>query len=211
MKRAGIILLFLAACRSSQPAGEQPIAAPASAQELIQRRERFEGQRSVVRIRITNGSQTQSARAQLQVGRTGDMLMTVYAPIINTAAIQLYAANGRIVFVNNIDGTAWQGSASEFSGSFGFIAANPTAFAFLILGLPPREATITYSEQGMQSARLQDMVIAYDPPVYPPKKIVIVRGTQRIEIEHLEDFASPAALAPLTVPAGYRCCILPQI
>ena len=209
-----LIALLLAGCRTTRPAGEQPIApiTAGAAQELAQRRDRFEGERSIVRIRSMNGAQTQSARAQLQVGRAGDMLITVYAPVVNTSAVRLYAANGQVVFLNDIDRTAWQGRASQFTGSFGFIGANPSALAMLILGLPPREATsVEYAQSGLQSARLQDVVIAYDPPVYPPQRVVIVRGMQRVEIDHLEDYASPAPIAPLTVPADYRCCELPKI
>jgi hypothetical protein len=208
------LLIFVAACRTARPAGEQAVAplSGTASQELAQRRDRFVGQRSVIRIRTMNGTQTQSARAQLQVGRAGDMLITIYAPVINTTALRLYAANGQIVFVNDIDKTAWQGSATDFTGSFGFVGSNPAALAFLILGLPPRAgAAVTYSDTGIQSARLQDMVVAYDPPVYPPQKVVIVRGMQRVEIDHLEDYVSPEPIAPLTVPAGYRCCVLPQI
>jgi hypothetical protein len=209
-----VVALVLAACRTTRPAGEQPIApltGPAQ-QALVQQRDHFEGERSVVRIRSTNGVQTQSARAQLQVGRTGDMLITVYAPVVNTSAARLYAANGQIVFVNDLEKTAWQGPASEFAGSFGFIGSDPSALAFLILGLPARDATsLAYGESGLQSARLQDIVVAYDPPAYPPQRVVIVRGAQRVEIDHLEDYASPAPIEPLKVPADYRCCVLPRM
>jgi hypothetical protein len=211
VKRILAIALLFAACRTSRPAGEQSLTPVDSARDLAERREQFAGQRSIIRIRTTNGVQSQSARAQLQVGRGGDMMLTVFAPIINTPALRLYAANGRIVFLNEIDRTAWQGSASDLTGSFGFIGSNPSALAYLILGLPAREATIEYATNGMQSARLRDMVIAYDPAVYPPKKVVIVRGTQRVEIDHLEDYVSTAPIAPLAVPADYRCCVLPQI
>ena len=207
--------LLLAACRTTRPAGEQPIAPLGSsspAQELAHRREQFMGERSVIRIRILTGTQTQSARAQLQVGRAGDMLMTVYAPVINTTAARLYASNGEIVFLNDVARTAWRGSAAEFGGSFGFMGANPAVLAFLILGLPPADgASIEYGDNGLQSARFQDLVVAYDPAVYPPRRVVIVRGMQRVEIDHLESYASPAAIAPLQVPGDYRCCILPQL
>lgn len=214
MRRLLFVALIFAACRTARPVGEQPITplSGAAAQQLVQRRDQFEGQRSVVRIRSMNGAQTQSARAQLQVGRTGDMLITVYAPVLNTSAARLYAANGQIVFLNDIDKTAWQGPAGEFTGSFGFIGANPAALAMLILGLPPREATsVVYGPAGLQSARLQDAVVAYDPAVYPPQRVVIVRGIQRVEIDHLEDYASPAPIEPLKVPVDYRCCELPKI
>ena len=218
MKRLLVCALLLASCRTTRPAGEQPIASlPSSSREeterqLTQQREQFTGERSVARIRILTGTQTLSARTQLQVGAGGDMLMTVYAPVLNTTAARLYAANGRIVFLNDIDKTAWQGSASDFSGSFGFVGSNPAALALLILGLPPREgASIDYGAAGMQSARFQDMVVAYDPAVYPPRRVVIVRGMQRVEIDHLEQYVSPTSIPPLTVPSDYRCCVLPQL
>jgi hypothetical protein len=179
--------------------------------QLAARRDQFAGARSLVRLRSMNGTQTVSAKAQVQVGAAGDMLITVYTPL-NTTAGRLYASNGQIVFVNDIERTAWQGSATDLGGSFQFIAADPTALAFLLLGLPPRgSATLSYSPAGLQSARYQDLIVAYDPPAYPPQRVVIVRGTQRVEIDHLESFASPARIEPLTVPAGYRCCVMPQL
>lgn len=214
MKRFLIAALILAGCRTTRPVNEQPVApltGPAS-QELVQRRDRFEGARSVIRIRTITGTQTQSAHAQLQVGRDGSMLMTIYAPVINTSAARLYASNGHIVFLNDVNKTAWEGNAADLTGPFAFIGANPTALAFLILGLPPREATaVAYAPSGLQSARLQDAVVAYDPPEFPPQRVVIVRGMDRVEIDHLEDYVSPVSIEPLTVPAGYRCCVLPQI
>jgi hypothetical protein len=210
VKRLLVIALLFTACRTARPVGEHALEPVTSSKELAQRRETFAGQRSIVRVRITNGTQTQSVRGQLQVARNSDMLITLFAPIINTTAVRLYASNGRIVFLNDIDRTAWQGSASDFTGSLGFIGSNPSALAFLILGLPANDATVEYGQAGLQSARLRDMVIAYDPAVYPPKKVVIVRGTQRVEIDHLEDYVSAAPIPPLTVPSDYRCCVLPQ-
>ena len=210
--------ILFAACRTTRPSGEQPLApltatsAAEARQQLEQRRAQFSGARSVIRIRILSGTQTQSARAQLQVAKSGDMLMTVYAPVINTTAARLYASNGQIVFLNDVDKTAWRGSAAEFGGSFGFVGSDPAALAFLILGLPPGgDATVEYSDGGMQSARLQDLVAAYDPAVYPPRRVVVVRGMQRVEIDHLESYASPAPIATLAVPEGYRCCVLPRL
>lgn len=214
MKRLLVFALFFAACRTATPpAGEQPVAAIAGPvqQKLVELRDQFAGERSVVRIRTNNGVTTQSARAQLQVGRNADMLITVYTPVVNTPAVRLYAANGQIVFLNDLDKTAWQGPANGFAGSLGFIGSDPSALAFLILGLPPRDATsVVYGDAGLQSARLQDVVVAYDPAAYPPKRVVIVRGAQRVEIDHLEDYVSPSAIEPLTVPSDYRCCVLPK-
>ena len=211
------ILLLLAACRTTRPAGESPLApltstSPAeAAQQLTARRDEFRGERSVIRIRLNNGSQSLSAKGQMQVGTSGDLLITVYTPL-NTTAARLYAANGEIVFLNDIDRSAWKGSAADFAGSFGFLGPDPSILAFLILGLPPRGLTsITYSDSGLQSARFRDLVVAYDPPVYPPKRVVIVRGMQRVEIDHREIYASPAPIEKLVVPAEYRCCVLPQL
>lgn len=203
---------MITACRTSRPAGETALT-PVTGnvqQELAARRNEFAGERSIVRIRMMDGRQTQSARAQLQVGRNGEMLMTVFAPVINTSVLRLYAANGQITVVNDLDKTAWQGTAADLTGNLAFVGANPQALAFLILGLPPREATsLEYGASGLQAAHLQDAVVAYDPAVYPPKRVVIVRGMQRVEIDHLEDYVSSAPIEPLTIPAGYRCCVLP--
>ena len=217
MKRLALIaaaLIAAAGCRTTRPANEEPVAALTGPPEqaLVQKRDHFEGERAVIRIRTVNGTQTQSAHAQVQVARDGAMLLTVYAPVLNTSAARLYASNGHIVFLNDINKTAWEGSAADLTGTFAFVGANPSALAFLILGLPPHEATsIAYGPSGLQSARLQDAVVAYDPPVFPPQRVVIVRGMQRIEIDHLDDYVSPAPIEPLKVPADYRCCVLPQI
>lgn len=212
-----ISILLLAACRTTRPAGEQPVepltatTIDEAAQQLAARRDKFRGARSIVRLRAVTGTQTQSARAQLQVDPSGSLLLTVYTPL-NTTAARLYVANGQAVFLNDMERTAWQGSAADLAGTFGFVAANPGALAFLLLGLPPREeATISYAPSGLQSVRFQDLIVAYDPPVYPPQRVVIVRGMQRVEIDHLESFVSPAPLAPLAVPADYRCCVIPQL
>lgn len=213
-----LLLLIAAACRTARPAGEQPVDPLTSTsiaeaeQQLAVRRDRFTGARSLIRIRSMSGAQTVSAKAQLQVGAAGDMLITVYTPL-NTTAGRLYASPaGQVVFVNDVDRTAWQGTAAGLGGSFQFLAADPPSLAFLLLGLPPRApATLGFAPSGLQSARYEDLVVAYDPPSYPPRRIAIVRGTQRVEIEHLESFSSPAPIEPLTVPEGYRCCVTPQL
>ena len=211
------VLLLAVACRTARPAGEQPIAALTSTsmseaeQQLTARRDQFSGARSLIRLRSMNGAQTVSAKAQLQVGAAGDMLITVYTPL-NTTAGRLYAAGGKIVFLNDVERTAWQGSASELGGAFQFLAADPASLAFLLLGLPPRgTASLAYAPSGLQSARYQDLIVAYDPPSFPPQRVVIVKGTQRVEIDHLETYASPARLEPLVVPASHRCCVMPQL
>jgi len=204
VKRLLVLALVLAACRTSRPAGETPLSPVSNAHDLVQRRDEFQGERSIVRIRRMNGRETQSARAQLQVDRAGDMMITAYAPVINAPALRLYAANGRIVFLNDLNHTAWEGSAGDFTGTLGFVGSNPRALAFLILGLPAKDAKVVFGQYGLQSARLQDVVVAFDPPVYPPQKVVIVHGKDRVEIDHLEDYVSPAPIPPLTVPPDYK-------
>jgi hypothetical protein len=211
------LLVLVVACRTARPAGEQPLApltatsTDEAAQQLAARRDAFTGARSLVRIRSMNGAQTVSAKAQIQVGAAGDMLITVYTPL-NTTAGRLYASNGQVVFVNDVERTAWKGSAAELGGSFQFLAGDPLSLAYLLLGLPPRgDATLSFAPAGLQSARYQDLIVAFDPPAYPPQRAVIVRGTQRVEIDYLESFASPARIEPLAVPAEYRCCVMPQL
>lgn len=214
VRRFVVLALLAAACRTSRPAGEQPLApvtpSTTSEAQLTQRLRDFVGERSLVRLRMM-GDQSITLKAQIQVGAKGDMLMTVYTPL-NTTAARLYAGtDGQVVFLNDIMHSAWKGSAAELGGSLGFVGANPSAFAFLMLGLPAPGASVAYGPEGMQSARYQDVVVAYDPPVFPPKRVVVVRGTQRVEIDHLESFVSPAPIPPLTVPEDYTCCVLPQM
>jgi hypothetical protein len=212
------LLLCAAACRTARPAGEEkpfpPLAAASgddALRELRARAAALEGARSLMRIRATTGERTQSFRAQLQVSRDA-MLLSAYTPL-GTSALRLFVRGDQVVFINDVDSTWWRGSTAELARAFGFFGdAPPVSVALLILGLPPvaggeYEAT----PQGLARARLGDVTVSYKPPVFPPKRVTVAHGAQRLEIEHLEIGQSTAPVEEPSPPADYRCCVAPHL
>jgi len=205
MRRAAVIIvLLLAACRTTRPPNAEPLApltaiAPSQAEEqLALRRSQFRGERSLIRVRLPHFS----ARGQLQVDAAARMLMTVYTPLGTTAA-RLYVDGEDVIFLDDFRSTAWRGKPSDLAGALGVFGN--TRLALLLIGLPPAGLdSITYGVTGMQSVTLPEVTVTYDPPVYPPKKVVIVRSEQRVEIEHLESFIDPETLQPPEIPRDYR-------
>ena len=219
MRRAIVLLIaLLAACRTSRPAGEETLVAPLTstspadaARQLTARRAQFTGERSLLRIRATNGDRSQSFRAQLQIDAGGRMLLTAYTPI-GTTAIRLYADNAEVVFINDLEDTWWHGSAADFASSFGFFGRTPPyAMALLIAGLPSEGITADYAASGLSRASVGDVVVTFEPPSYPPQHVTIVRGAQKLEIETLESAMTTASVAKPQVPSGYRCCVAPRL
>ena len=148
-----------------------------------------------MRIRATSGERTQSFRARLHASEDA-MLLTAYTPL-GTSAFRLYASGDRVVFVNDADDTTWSGTPAEFARSFAFFGdATPVTMAQLILG-----------RRGYERTQLGDVTITYDPP----KRVTIVRGAQRLEIEHLESETTTAPVEAPKVPRNYRCCVPPRL
>jgi hypothetical protein len=174
--------LALAACRSSAPG--TPVTAPSAESP----------ERSLLHIRATSGDRVESFRALLEYS-PGAMLLTAYTPL-GTTAMRLYASHDHVVFLNDIQGTAWTGSAEEFARSFGFFDATPVTMAELILG---------------RRTSAPGVDITYDPPTFPPKRVVITHGNQRLDIEHLESTYTTAAVQEPQVPRNYRCCVPPRL
>jgi hypothetical protein len=204
MRRAIVLLIaLLAACRTTRPAGEETPVAPRA--QLI-------GERSLLRIRATNGERSQSFRAQLQIDSGSRMLLTAYTPL-GTTAIRLYADVSEVTFINDLEGTWWHGTAAEFANSFGFFGtASPYSMALLIAGLPAEgPMTYDYAAAGLSRANVGDAVVTYGPPSYPPKHVTIARGAQKLEIETLESTMTTASVAKPTAPNGYRCCVAPKL
>jgi hypothetical protein len=220
MRRAIVLLFtFLAACQTTRPAGEETPVAPLTsasptdaARQLTARRAQLTGQRSLLRIRATNGERSQSFRAQLQIDDSNRMLLTAYTPL-GTTAIRLYADASEVTFINDLEGTWWHGTAAEFANSFGFFGtASPYSMALLIAGLPAEgPMTYDYAAAGLSRATAGDAVVTYDPPSYPPKHVTIVRGGQKLEIETLESAMTTASVAKPAAPNGYRCCVAPKL
>ena len=83
----------------------------------------------------------------------------------------------------------WEGSASELARSIGFLGSSliPAEVALLIIGILPRDdLQYEVTSSGLASAATPDMSATFDPPAFPARKVVIVRGADRVEIEHLE-------------------------
>jgi hypothetical protein len=220
MRRASVLLIaLLAACTTARPAGEETPVAPLTsaspadaARQLTARRAQLTGERSLLRIRATNGDRSQSFRAQLQIDRGNRMLLTAYTPL-GTTAIRLYADASEVTFINDLEGTWWHGTAADFAASFGFFgAASPYSMALLIAGFPAEgPITYDYAAAGLSRATAGDVVVTYDPPSYPPKHITIARGSQKLEIETLESAMTTASVAKPAAPNGYRCCVAPRL
>ena len=171
----------------------------------------LKGARSLMRIRATSGDRVQSFKAQLQIDPQA-MLLVAYTPL-NTTAIRLYADDNGVVFTNDLEHTAWQGSAAEFARNFGFFGdLAPRDAAKLLIGLPgSRAATYEATPSGLARATAGDVTITYAPPSFPPSRVTVARGAQTLEIENLGTVASSDRVEPLTVPGGYRCCVAPKL
>jgi len=153
-------------------------------------------ERSMMRIRATSGERTQSFRALLHASPSA-MLLNAYTPL-GTSAFRLYSSGDRVVFLNDLENTTWSGTAAEFASSFGFFGdETPVRMAHRILGRDRSEA--------------RGVTITFDSPAFPPKHVTIARGSQRLEIEHLESLYTDAPVEEPKVPRGYKCCIPPRL
>jgi len=214
------LVALLASCRTSRPDGDEtPVSpllatdAPSAQRELAERRAQLRTERSLVRIRATNGSQSQSFRAQLQVDGSGRMLLTAYTPL-GTNAIRLYTAGDEVTFVNDLEGTWWHGSAGDFAGSFGFFGnTSPHTIALLMIGLPGAGNNVLYQygPSGIANATAGDVLVDFSPPIYPPKHVSVVHGAQKLEIETLQTAMTTALIVAPDVPKSYRCCVAPRL
>lgn len=199
MKRrpaAAVLLLFSFAagsCRTARPVGSAiaPLTATSSAEAIEQlraRRDHFRAVRSLMRVRATTGGRTQSFRAQLAVHDATRMELIAYTPV-GTTALTVAATGSDVTVRNHIEGSDWEGSASDLARSLGFLGTSllPAEMAMLIVGLPPRdELQYEIDPAGLRRAATADLVVTFDPPAYPARNVVVTRGDDRIEIEHLE-------------------------
>ena len=178
---------------------------------LETRASELKGARSLMRMRATSGGRVQSFKAQLQIDPRA-MLLVAYTPL-NTTAMRVYADDGGVVFTNDVEHTAWRGSAEEFARNFGFFGdLAPRDAAKLLIGLPASRA-LTYeaTPAGLARATAGDVTITYAPPSFPPSRVTVVRGAQTLEIESLGTVASSERVEPLRMPADYRCCVAPKL
>lgn len=189
-----LVVAVFVSCRTGRPSG-QPIApltatSPEQAiEQLRAQRESFRGAKSLMRVRATTNGKTQSFRAQLVVHDRQRMELIAYTPVGTTAAV-IRAEGDRVSIDNRIEGTQTEGSVSQVFGFLGTVMP-PAEMAMLILGIPPREGlAYEVDAAGLRGARAGDVTATFEPPSFPAKSVVITRGSDRVEIEHLEVVSS---------------------
>ena len=187
--------LLFAACRSVGPGDPiKPFVATSPEDALAQlhvRAAAFTGARSLLRVRSTLGEKTQNFRAQLVVPNRGEMELIAYTPV-GTTAVTIKATGDQVSFKNHLEGVTVKGSAEEFARSFAFYAAElePAEMGMLLLGLPPRrDLAYEATAKGIARATVGDVIVTFDPPEFPPSRVTITRGSDIVEIEHLETVA----------------------
>jgi len=178
-----LVLIAIIACRTGRPSGA-PVApltatSPEDAlQQLRERRANFHGMKSLMRVRATRNGQTQSFRAQLTVHDARRMELIAYTPV-GTAALTMKANGDQITSVPPVplDSFAFLRAAGLF----------PAEVGMLLLGLPPRDGLqLEAAPAGLVSASAEGITVTFDPPSFPAKRVVVTRGNDRVEIEHLE-------------------------
>ncbi|HJW96514.1 MAG TPA: hypothetical protein VJ901_23085 [Thermoanaerobaculia bacterium] len=185
-----------------------PLTATTAADALTQlqtRRAQLPGARALMRMRAGQ----QSFKAQLRV--QGDrMELTVYTPL-NTSAATLYAEGDRVTFLNHLELTQWQGSASELAGSLGVFGSKPSDLAFLILGFPASTGRYDATPAGLAHATLGSIDATFEPPSLPSKHVTIEHGAQRIECEMLDVAESSDPLRAPKIPRDYQQGGVPRV
>lgn len=213
------LLLLTVTCRTARPAGNESPLAPVSGansgaviDELMRRMESIHAVRSLMRVRVVTPERTQSFRAQLLVEPHGNrMRLTAYTPL-GTEAMSLASDGDRVVFVDDVNRTAWEGTTVELARTVGFFdpQTQPAAWALDIAGFPARGA-FEASDQGLARGTVGDVSLAFDPPSFPPRSVIVQRGSERLEITHMELVATDADVPAPSVPNGYRCCVPPRM
>lgn len=177
-----ILAILLAGCRSTQPANEVPLAAGASLEQV-------HAIRSLLRVRATHGDRTQSFKAQLLVQpATHRVQLVAYTPL-NTSAATLYADGDRVVFLNHVDHTAWEGSANDVA-LFGH--TEPATWALVILGYAQPSNGFEVTRDGANH-------------------MTLTHGIDRVEVTQLETMSTDASPESPKIPGGYQCCVPPAL
>jgi hypothetical protein len=131
-----------------------------------------------MRVRATTNGKTQSFRAQLVVRDAQRMELVAYTPV-GTTALKLRANGDAIVSDPPV--------APEAFAFLRNAGLSPAETAMLVLGIPPRDGLdVEIDASGVRRAVLGDVIVTFDPPAFPAKQLLIARGNDRVEIEHLE-------------------------
>lgn len=185
--------LLAGSCRTARPTGSPlvPLRAASAAEaeaELRARRASFGGFASLLRVRATTAGKTQSFRATLRVDDATTMSLTAFTPV-GTTALVITAVGDQVRVDNRIEDRLWEGSADELGRSMGLFGTPllPAEMAMLLTGLPPRDGLdLQLTASGVARATVGDVNVTFHPPAYPARNVLITRGADRIEIEHVE-------------------------
>jgi hypothetical protein len=187
------VLLVISGCRTARPTGEPlaPLTAttPEEARaQLQERRAAFHGVESLMRIRATTRGETQSFRATLAIEDARSMRLTAFTPV-GTTALTLESVGDHVRLKNFIEHSEWEGPARDLGRTLGLFGSEllPSEMAMLLTGLPPRDdLDYRFEAAGLAGAAFGGMTVTFDPPSFPARRVTVLRGADRIEIEHLE-------------------------
>jgi len=190
---AFLLVFFLASCRTATLPGGKPFAPVNAAsadlawQELLTRKDQFTGARAFAQIRTTTSEGTRSARAAFEFDSSGDFRVNVLSPI-GTTVLTVIAEGDRMTI-----GSEPSRPMTELARILGLPAGAWSAsdISMLLLGLPSqREAAGRFrydvSPSGLQHVVADEVDIRYDPPAFPPRKVIFESGPNRFEVEYLE-------------------------
>jgi len=194
LKRAATLLIILiTGCRSAHVSG--PAVAPlpttpavSPLEALLARAESFPGARSIASVRVTEGGETRSFRAQLIVENRQRMQLIAYSPAGTTVAT-ISADGDHVTVVDAVHGSTSEGSAERMLAPYGFFTGGltPAEMGMLLLGYPPRrDLAYETAAAGLTRATVGDIVVTFDPPALPARHVVVDHGSDRVEIDHLE-------------------------
>lgn len=224
MKRSAFVLacaigLALSGCRTARPAGVeaplQPLGATsreAVIPELQKQMSRMHAIRGLMRIRVSSGSRSLSFLARMLVEpRTRRMELVAYTPI-GTAAMTIIADGDRVVFLDHVHDTAWEGSAAELAESIGFFDPDLglAEWGLDVAGFPA-QGEFQAVQGGLASGAIDGMTMVFDPPAFPPSHVTVTRAGAKAEITHLELASTDADVPRPVIPKGYRCCVAPRM
>lgn len=192
--RSAFLLAFcLASCRTATLSDGKPFAPVNAAsadqawQELLIRSNQFTGARAFALIRTTTSEGSRSARAAFDFSANGDFRVNVLSPI-GTTVLTVLAEGDRMTI-----GSEPARPMTELARILGLPAGawSASEISMLLLGLPSqRESNGRFrydvAPTGLQHVVADDVEVRYDPPAFPPGKVIFESGPNRFEVEYLE-------------------------
>lgn len=199
------IVAVIAGCATQRQEFFAPVLAPdaeSAFRELTRIRVDFPGARSYARLKAVSGERRQSFNARIAIDRSGRARIDGLTPI-GTAAMTLWSDGQQVVFMDHLNEIFWTGSTRQLSEPLRVMIERG---AFLLAGLPVDDPSIIYQTKptGLASAEVSGVRFTYTPPQFPPRRIVIEAGSDRLEVEHAEFTSGSEPLEPPPIEAGYR-------